>query len=200
MCVVTADRSVLVVAPTAEPLTLDQVKLRAGQDWVAGDPRDALVSEYLAAARVRVERDTELALLTQTRDAFAQGTNITVVQLPGLCLPVQSVIAVSTVAPDGTLTPLTSFTVDLTRGRVTLAAPLTVDAAGLAHVVVRVIAGWTTPAELAARAPLLVHAVGLLTTHYFTVGRDVVNVGHIVSPTPFGYDDVIETYRQVAVV
>src|SRR5258705_9577128 len=60
--------SVLVTPPALEPLTLDQGKLRAGLDWVAGDPRDALMTGFIQAARSQVEQDTGLALLTQTRD------------------------------------------------------------------------------------------------------------------------------------
>ncbi len=199
---VTADRTRLIVAPLEEPLTLDQVKLRAGQDWAAGDPRDALVAEYLAAARQRVERDTELALLTQTRDAFAKapaGEVLDGVQLAGQCLPLQEVVSVSSVAPDGVLTDV-GYSVDLARGRIVLDSGLSATADGGPQIAVRVIAGWLTPADLAKAAPLLVHAVGLLTTHYLTIGRDVINVGHIVAEVPYGYDDAVASYRAVGVI
>src|SRR3954462_15905819 len=59
--------SVLVVAPTEEPLTLAQAKLRAGLDRGTGDPRDDQMNSFIAATRAKVELDTGLALLTQTR-------------------------------------------------------------------------------------------------------------------------------------
>jgi len=66
--------STLVIAPTEEPLTLDEAKLRAGLDWVAGDPRDALMTGFIAAARAKVEHDTGLALLTQTRNVLVNAS------------------------------------------------------------------------------------------------------------------------------
>jgi hypothetical protein len=59
--------SVLVDGPAFEPLTLEEAKLRAGLDWPAGDPRDALMDSFIKAARQKVEQDTGLALAEQTR-------------------------------------------------------------------------------------------------------------------------------------
>jgi hypothetical protein len=53
-----------------EPLTLEEGKLRAGFDWVVGDPREPLMQDFIAAARSQVEKDTCLALLTQVRDVY----------------------------------------------------------------------------------------------------------------------------------
>src|SRR4029077_2441211 len=53
-----------------EPLTLDEAKLRAGLDWTAGDPRDALMEDFIAAARSQVEQDTGIAVPVQERDLF----------------------------------------------------------------------------------------------------------------------------------
>jgi len=89
--------SVLVVAPTEEPLTLEQAKRRAGLDWPAGDPRDADMQDFIAAARQQVERDSELALLTQTRDVYLTTTPEYAgpFPLPPQCTPAQSVTETS---------------------------------------------------------------------------------------------------------
>ena len=60
----------------------------------------------------------------------------------------------------------------------------------------KIIAGWPTPAEIPA---LLVHAVGLLATHYLTLGRDIIAVGTISTDLPFGYEHVISGFRPVRI-
>jgi hypothetical protein len=88
----TAVYSVLVVPPSEEPLTLPEAKLRAALDWPDGDPRDALMRDVLAAARAKVELDTELALLTQTRDVFVSlpVDYVGPFPIPAQCTPAQS--------------------------------------------------------------------------------------------------------------
>jgi hypothetical protein len=65
--------------------------------------------------------------------------------------------------------------------------------------VIRVVAGWTSVAALTTAAPLLVHAVGLLTAHYATLGRDLASL-EPASEIPQGYADVISAYVPVVVV
>src|SRR5262245_24487473 len=84
--------SVLIAGPTEEPITLDEAKLRAGLDWEPGDPRDALMQGFIAAARNQVEQDTGLALLTQTREVTVlvpPGGGV--VPLPMQALPLQAI-------------------------------------------------------------------------------------------------------------
>ena len=166
--------SVLVEPPTEEPLTLDEAKLRAGLDWPAGDPRDALMADFIKAARAKVEQDTGLALLLQTR-------RVTLNVPGGSLLP-----------PPAQTIPTVSITAE--------AAPpfiarhdvwwFTEDTAGTYLVV----AGWPTPAALRVEAPLLVHAVGLLVAHYATLGRDLASIDESFI-TPLGYDDAIQPHR-----
>jgi uncharacterized phiE125 gp8 family phage protein len=78
--------SVLIDGPTEEPLTLDEAKLRAGLDWAPGDPRDALMTGFIAAARSLVEQRTGLALLTQTREITITTTDL-VMPIPWQALP-----------------------------------------------------------------------------------------------------------------
>src|SRR5436190_19232784 len=93
--------SVLVTPPSVEPLTLDDAKLRANLDWVAGDPRDALMSGFIAAARSKVEQDTGLALLTQTRDVYLDAVQGRTIDLPSQSRPLQSVASVKSIDTAG---------------------------------------------------------------------------------------------------
>jgi len=61
----------------------------------------------------------------------------------------------------------------------------------------QVVAGWPNAAILLAEVPLLVHAVGLLTAHYATLGRDLALAGMrgAMETVPMGYEEAIAPYR-----
>lgn len=191
------NRNVLVTAPDEELLTLDEAKLRAGLDWPAGDPRDAQMELFIKAARERVERDTGLAFLTQTRDVYLSHL-VHPIDFPAPALPLQAiadVAALDSASLRHTL-PASAWTVT-TSGRLRVdpaAWPPTLDT--LYPYVVRIVVGWASVGEV---PPLLQWAVGLLTAHYATVARDAVVVGTITATVPFGYEDAIADYRRVAV-
>jgi len=194
--------SVLVTPPVEEPLTLEDAKLRAGLDWSAGDPRDALISGFIAAARSKVEQDTGLALLTQTRDVYCD-TLTTPIWLPAQSLPLQSVSSIKSTDTAGVVQTLDpgQYVTDLGSGRIGLAlgGAWPSDLRPFQPFVIRIVAGWASVALLTAQAPLLVHAVGLLTAHYATAGRDVVALGATVERVPYGYEDAIAPHRLVVV-
>jgi hypothetical protein len=170
--------SELLEAPVAEPLTLDEAKLRAGLDWPAGDPRDELMLGFIKSARQKVELDTGLALLEQTRRvSFAAPAGF---PLP---LPAQTIPTVS-ITPDAGSTPP-----ELADG------VLVGDYTGALIVV----AGWPDAATLALEAPLLVHAVGLLVAHMATLGRDLASFEEPFL-VPLGYDDAIQPHRILRLV
>lgn len=184
--------SVLMTPPTAEPLTLAEAKLRAGLDWPAGDPRDALMEAFISAARAKVEVDTGLALLTQTRAItfsadWAQAADSGIVPLPMHALPLQSLTD-----PDGVPVPQSRYRDGFAQRRNVLQLAVT-DPVGTWTIV----SGWENPGVLLKEAPLLVQAVGLLVAHFATAGRDLAIVGTIVSQTPLGYEACIEAYRLV---
>jgi uncharacterized phiE125 gp8 family phage protein len=182
--------SVLIEPPTEEPITLEEAKLRAGLTWADGDPRDALMGDHIKAARAKVELDTGLALLTQTRDVYFSLDPMLftgIVPLPGQCSPVQSIQDV-TPAASSSATPWRPDRAFGMAGRSVEAATPTG--------VYRIVAGWPTAADLRAHAPLLFQAVGLLTAHYATVGRDLAIPGAIAR-TPAGYDEAIAPYALV---
>jgi hypothetical protein len=175
--------SVLVTGPTEEPITLDQAKLAAGLDWPSGDPRDAQMQGFIAAARQQVELDTGLALLTQTRDVTIEASAAYgwVIPMPSQAMPVQTISGPTAL--------------DLNR-----AVRQTSDGWWLAVPTGtwRIVAGWPDRTALQAEAPLLVHAVTLLTAHYATIGRDLTAMrGDGFGVTPMGYAEAIQPYRLV---
>jgi len=178
--------SALVTAPTEEPLTLAEGKLRAGLDWLDGDPRDDLMKAHIAAARAKVEFDTGLALLEQTRAiTFYESVSwdCGIVPLPMQSLPLQSLTD-----PDGNPFPMARWR----SGFAQRMSILQFDS-GFQSGTWTAVAGWPDKAVLLAEAPLLVQAVGLLVGHYATVGRDLTTAGSIAT-TPMGYRDCIDPY------
>lgn len=181
--------SVLITPPVEEPLTLAEGKLRAGLSWPTtdpADPRDQLMQDFIAAARSQVERDTGLALITQTRDVYFYTLPGGVVALPMQALPLQEVVEV---APTSTPWRQGPFTI----------AP---RASGwmfgdVAEGIARVTVGWLSAADLRVQAPLLLQAVGLLTAHFATAGRDAVITGTIATENPIGYEEAIQSYRLI---
>jgi hypothetical protein len=171
--------NVLVEPPTIEPLTLDEAKLRCGVEWPSGDPREAQLMAFVKAARERVERDTGYALLTQTRDLYLSHL-VNPHDFPAPARPLQSIGAIPVPDPppppdDGVWPP---------------------SASALYPYTARIVVGWPTVADI---PPLLVFAVGLLTAHYQTAGRDAVVVGTIATTVPLGYEEAISDFARVSV-
>lgn len=198
----------LITPPVLEPLTLTEAKLRGGVDWAAGDPREALLNGFILAARAKVEQDTGIALLTQTWDveleAWPRGR--TPIALPWR--PVQSVTSVTSIDTAGGANLLAADQYVLDPGSVSpRPARLALADAGdwptdlreFQPIAIRVVVGFASVTLLTAAAPGLVHAVGLLTAHYATVGRDLTTVGTIIATTPYGYEEAIAPYQLVVV-
>jgi uncharacterized phiE125 gp8 family phage protein len=195
-------RSAVLVTPPAAVLSVAEGKLCAGLDWLAGDVRDAQMARFIAAATAKVEQDTGLALLPQTYDVFYDS-------LPRYCAvplpwrPATSA-AFSAIDSTGTRVPLVGATYILDGSS---ASPLEarvqlVDAGASWPAALRSFQPWVIQtvvgfANVAAIPAPLLHAVGLLTAHYATVGRDLVIVGTIVASTPLGYEDLIAPYQLV---
>lgn len=179
-----------VETPTEEPLTLEDAKLYAGFDWATGDPRDVLLRGFIAAARAKVEFDTGLALLTQVWDLFFEGTTDGILPLPAQATPLQVIAEIVALGAPGGGVRLTEFRPTSDGQGIVLAAwPAT-----WGPYIVRVTSGWATPAILLAEAPLLRHAVGLLTAHYATLGRDLASTAPVTT-VPLGYDEAIGPHR-----
>lgn len=188
-----------------EPLTITEGKLRAGLDWVAGDPRDALMANFLAAARSKVEKDTGIVLLLKTFDVYFDALPRGPIALPWR--PVTSIVSVNSIDSAGAVHELdvTNYHLDPSSAapvpaRVALSdvGAWPTDLRAFQPYVLRLTAGYASVAALTAAEPLLVHLVGRLTAHYATLGRDLASVDAL-SDVPFGYEDDIAAYRLVTV-
>jgi hypothetical protein len=177
--------SVLVAGPAEEPLTVADAKLRAGLDWLAGDPRDLMLEDFIRAARAHVEHDTGLALITQTRDVYVDAPAGCIVPLPSQTQPTQSLEALTVEPTRALVAPFGPYVAGVTYG---------ITAAPVAY---RVVAGWPSAAVLRLEAPALYHAVALLVAHMATAGRDAVSVGAAPAIMPFGYEDAVAPHRLV---
>jgi hypothetical protein len=167
--------------------------------WPDGDPRDALMQDFIRAARAQVEHDTGLALLTQTHDViFPDVDPGALVPMPAQTQPTQTITG--PVALVDTLAAMPypgrrSVYRPGTRAWLPWPGPGTLT----------VVSGWPTVDALKAEAPSLYHAVGLLTAHYATLGRDLATVGETSTKQearlmPLGYDDAIGPHRLVWVI
>jgi uncharacterized phiE125 gp8 family phage protein len=120
------------VAPATEPVTLAQARafLRVGTD---GD--DNVLTSLLVAAREALEARTGRALVTRTVRQRFLGPQRLELGLPGTLLPgrvpATALVAVRTIAQDGTETLAPANTVRLIDGRFVLTAPLSASVAGL---------------------------------------------------------------------
>lgn len=188
----------VLLAPSADPvLTLAQAKLRAGLDWADGDPRDELMADFVATATSKVERDTELALMPQSRLVFVLGAMPSSLVLPPFSRPLQSVAGITYIDLSGVTQDVdpATYTIDQARGVVQLVAGAVWPTADLAYPwEIEILAGY---AEAATIPPLLYQAVGILTAHLATFGRDLISAQNVVGEVPYGYDDCVATYRPV---
>jgi uncharacterized phiE125 gp8 family phage protein len=187
----------------AEPLTLAQGKLRAGFDWADGDPRDALMQGFIAMARSQVQRDTGVVPLFTMYDVFFDALSFyTPIELPWR--PVPSVTSLEWIDSAGARHTLdaTDYTLDpgsdtplAARVALSTTAEWPTDLRSFQPWVMRLVAGWPSVAVI---PPWFVHATGLLTAHYATLGRDLARLDS-VELVPYGYEDAIASYRLMVV-
>jgi uncharacterized phiE125 gp8 family phage protein len=190
--------SIAVIAePDDEPITPEQLQELARV--LVADQEPGLMDGYIKAARQHVERDTGLALITQSVSVgFDRLPTGQPVDLP--IAPVQGVEGFSYFDTSGDPHELdaTAYAVDID-SRPARIALLTVppDARAFQAYALRLTVGFgDAPDDVPAP---LVHAVGLLATHYLQAGRDPLVIGTIVAPMPFGYDDDVQPYRLVTI-
>lgn len=179
------------VAPTEEPITLAQAKLRAAVNWPDGDPRDDQMNGFISAARDYVEKRTARAIASQTQQLFYDAAAVSVgavLQLPASAQPLVSVGAVASTDAAGVETVLaaTAYEVHLGTGTIVMLGPLPTD--------VRASEGWrvqvTCGNDVATLDPGLVQIIGLLTAHYQTSGRDLVTLTQ-ATEMPQGFEDAL---------
>src|SRR6185503_7525092 len=141
-----------------EPLTVAEGKVLAGLEWAVGDPRDALMTRWIAAARSKLERDTERALLAQTRDVYYDAIRGRTLTLPAQSRPLQAVVSVSSIDAAGAVQVLdpTNYDVDLVSGRLglSLTGAWPTDLRPFQPYVLRIVSGWPSVAALQADEPM----------------------------------------------
>lgn len=156
----------VIAGPAVEPLALEEAKrfLR-----ITSDAEDDVVQALIQAARKRVERGTELALITQTVEVKLDrfwGAWALDLPLP----PLQEVVSITYLDEDGTLQTLDPATYRVSThrrpGRVWLASgaawPATKDEREAVTITYK--AGFGDDAS--AVPPNLIHALRMLCAHY----------------------------------
>ena len=192
--------SVVVTPPATHPVSVEELKARAR---ITLPDEDGLLMAYIKAAVDQVERDTGLALLTQTRDLYLDGVPMDHTPLRVPYPPLQSVTSVKYTDTAAVLQTLaaSNYVVDSASwpGRIAL-SDIGVWATNLRMFqpwVIRVVVGWATPVLI---PPLLVEAVALHAVHAATAGRDrFPHLQFSTSGLRDEYEDKIAAYRQVSV-
>ena len=178
----------LTTPPLGEPLTLPDAKAALRVEH-ADD--DALIGRMIATARGFIERRLNLAILEQ-------GWTLSLTTLPGgpVCLRPGKVrgIDAATVTYGSASRALTGDELTLHRSvpaRIVLDLPEREDGAALSAVTIAFTAGWATTDV----PPELIHAIRLLTAHYYEE-RELFARGRYV-PVPHALQTHIEAFREV---
>jgi len=184
----------VIAGPAKEPLSLEEAKrfLR-----ITTDGEDDVVLSLVAAARKRVERGTELALITQTVEAKVDGFwGCYALELP--MPPLQEVLSVKYLDVDGVLQTLdpTTYKVSTHRrpGRVWLAYGKSWPATRAEPECVTVTFKAGFGDDAAALPASLVHAVRLLAAHYDR-NREAVLSGVVPALVPEGVEALLAGER-----
>ncbi len=184
----------VIAGPAKEPLSLDEAKrfLR-----ITSDAEDNVVLALVAAARKRVERGTELALITQTVEAKADGFwGSCALELP--MPPLQSIVSIQYLDADGALQTLPSDTYRVSthrrpgRGWLAYGKSWPATRCQPEAVTITFKAGFGDDAS--AVPPNLVHAVRLLAAHYDR-HREAVLAGATPVLVPEGVEALIAGER-----
>lgn len=181
--------TVLVTPPALTLIDVEELKARARID---GDDENGLLLDYIRTAISKVEKDTGVALLTQTWDVIFDEWRGTWAVLSMPFKPLQSVTSIKTTDSAGAVTTwaASNYLVDTASARIALATTVAWpgDIRLFQAWTIRIVVGHTSVSLI---DPQLVHAVGLLATHYATAGRDLV-------PVEPAYGEAIGQYSPVA--
>lgn len=185
--------SILLTAPTVEPLTLDEAKAYLR---VTTEDDDDLIGALIAGGRSHVEALTHRALITQnwrlTRDAWPANGRIGV--LPA---PLQSLEAARVYDADGNAhaLDLQAFVVDTISAPAVLSfPPWSMTQPGRAHggIELDVTVGY---GDAATDVPEpLRQAIRLLLAHWYE-NRSIAVAGAAVTPLPVGFAELIAPFR-----
>jgi uncharacterized phiE125 gp8 family phage protein len=184
----------VIAGPAQEPLTLEEAKrfLR-----ITTDAEDDVVAALIAAARKRIERGTELALITQTVEVKLDGFwGSCAIELP--MPPLQEVVSVQYLDTAGALQTLPADTYKVSThrrpGRVWLASgkswPTTKDEREAVTITFKAGFG-DDPVDV---PPNLIHAMRMLCAHYDR-NREAVLAGEAPQVVPEGVETLISGER-----
>jgi uncharacterized phiE125 gp8 family phage protein len=197
--------SIVTTPPAEEPFTLDEAKLRANFTWPSPDERDAMITSFISAARAKVEFDTGLSLIDQTRAIYLDTVQSNVILLPDHSMPLQSVESIVTIDRDGNSSVVdpATYVVDFASARIALVQGQywPTNLRNFQPWQITITAGWPDAATFARMSPELYHAVGLLIAHYCTLGRDLATIERgTLDEIPQGYSELIAPYQVITVV
>lgn len=188
----------LVTGPTKEPLTLEQAK---SQMRVENDADDALILDYIVAARQWVEGQTKRAILTQTWDYGIDGNWPFKFGTPRITLPLNPVASVTSItyvngdSPNPTLATTDYSVAARTHGSYIVPAygvdwPTVRDVPDAITVrfVAGVDSGWPTNLQ---------RAIAMLVTHWYENREaisEITSMGRM-QPMPYAVESLISPYR-----
>ena len=184
----------VIAGPALEPLSLEEAKrfLR-----ITSNAEDDVVAALVAAARKRIERGTELALITQTVEVKLDGFwGSCAIELP--MPPLQEVVSVEYLDAAGAIQTLASDTYKVSThrrpGRVWLASgkswPATKDEREAVTITFKAGFG-DDPTDV---PPNLIHAMRMLCAHYDR-NREAVLAGEAPQVVPEGVESLMTGER-----
>jgi len=188
--------AILLAPPTVEPITLAEAKsfLR-----VAHGDDDGLIAALIAAARAHVETATRRALLAQTwrivRDAWPAGGRIAVAPAPLI-----AVTAARVRDDNGDAHAIDTGAFSFAAGAVPAAlafVPWSLPAPGVADDGIEIDVELGHGTSAAAVPPPLVHAVRLLTAHWYE-HRGILSSGAAGAPLPVSITALMAPFRVVS--
>ena len=181
----------LITAPTAEPVTIDELKAHLR---VTSGVEDADLARLITAAREHVEQQTGRALADQTREYTADAFPSSGVLRLGFA-PVVSISSVKYLDETGAEQTLDAsvYTVDTQSEPGALVLKVNQDwpdtASLPAAVRVRYVCGTTAP-------QILKQAILFIAAHWYEQGLPV-NVGNIVTSVPHTLDAILWSNRVI---
>jgi uncharacterized phiE125 gp8 family phage protein len=188
--------AILLAPPTVEPITLAEAKsfLR-----VAHGDDDGLIAALIAAARAHVETATRRALLTQTWrivcDAWPAGGRIAVAPAPLI-----AVTAARVRDDNGDAHAIDPGAFSFAVGAVPASlafVPWSLPAPGVADDGIEIDVELGHGTSAAAVPPPLVHAVRLLTAHWYE-HRGILSSGQAGAPLPVSITALMAPFRVVS--
>lgn len=191
--------ALLVTPPTLEPITLAEAKAHCN---IETPDSDAVVAQFIFAARQWVEGQTHRALMTQTWDFTFNGdwpmvNGDLVLRLP--MAPVQSVTSVTYVSDAGTNQTLSAalyrVITKTEHPRIVRAYDASLPAVRCQDesITVRAVCGYGDGQGDVPRG--LTTAMKLLIAHWYN-NRETVNIGNITTELEYTVEALISPYRR----